>query len=84
MLPDLLQGCLKSVFFGIRAKHFAQTGEFVNSRAQLSDLANDDEKKLLQAYNGDAQMDNQELASRLLQWSNNELVGREIHDRRKS
>lgn len=84
MLPDLLQGCLKSVFFGIRAKHFAQTGEFVNSCAQLSDLANDDEKKLLQAYNGDAQMDNQELASRLLQWSNNELVGREIHDRRKS
>ncbi len=56
----------------------------MNSRAQLSVLANDDEKKLLQAYNGDAQMDNQELASRLLQWSNNELVGREIHDRRKS
>ena len=49
MLPDLLQGCLKSVFFGIRAKHFAQTGEFVNSRAQLLNLANDDEKKLLQA-----------------------------------
>lgn len=70
MLPDLLQGCLKSVFFGIRAKHFAQTGEFVNSRAQLLNLANDDEKKLLQAYNGDAQMDDQELASRLLQWSN--------------
>lgn len=84
MLPDLLQGCLKSVFFGIRAKHFAQTGEFVNSRAQLLNLANDDEKKLLQAYNGDAQMDDQELASRLLRWSNNELAGRDIHDRRKS
>lgn len=84
MLPDLLQGCLKSVFFGIRAKHFAQTGEFVNSRAQLSKLANDDETKLLQAYNGDTQMDDQELASRLLRWSNNELAGREIHDRRKS
>lgn len=84
MLPALLQGCLKSVFFGIRAKHFAQTGEFVNSRAQLSNLANDDEKKLLQVYNGDAQMDDQELASRLLRWSNNELAGRDIHDRRKS
>ena len=84
MLPDLLQGCLKSVFFGIRAKHFAQTGEFVNSRAQLLNLANDDEKKLLQAYNGDAQMDDQELASRLLRWSNNELAGRDIHDRRES
>ena len=70
MLPDLLQSCLKSVFFGIRAKHFAQTGEFVNSRAQLLNLANDDEKKLLQAYNEDAQMDDQELASRLLRWSN--------------
>ncbi len=70
LLPDILQGCLKSIFFGIRAKHFAQTGEFVNSRAQLLNLANDDEKKLLQAYNGDAQMDDQELASRLLQWSN--------------
>lgn len=84
ILPALLQGCLKSVFFGIRAKHFAQTGEFVNSRAQLSKLANDDEKKLLQAYNGNAQMDNQELANKLLRWSNNELVGRDIHDHRKS
>lgn len=84
LLPDILQGCLKSIFFGIRAKHFAQTGEFVNSRAQLSKLANDDETKLLQAYNGDTQMDDQELASRLLRWSNNELAGRDIHDRRKS
>lgn len=84
ILPALLQGCLKSVFFGIRAKHFAQTSEFVNSRAQLSKLANDDEKKLLQAYNGNAQMDNQELANKLLRWSNNEIAGRDIHDRRKS
>lgn len=84
LLPDILQGCLKSVFFGIRAKHFAQTGDFVNSRAQLLNLANDDEKKLLQVYNGDAQMDDQELASKLLRWSNNELAGRGIHDRRKS
>ena len=84
MLPDLLQGCLKSVFFGIRAKHFAQTGEFVNSRAQLLNLANSDEKKLLQAYDGNVQMDDQELARRLFQWSNNELAGRDIHDRRKS
>lgn len=84
MLPDLLQGCLKSVFFGIRAKHFAQTGEFVNSRAQLLNLANSDEKKLLQAYDVNVQMDDQELARRLFQWSNNELAGRDIHDRRKS
>lgn len=84
MLPDLLQGCLKSVFFGIRAKHFAQTGEFVNSRAQLLNLANSDEKKLLQAYDRNVQMDDQELARRLFQWSNNELAGRDIHDRRKS
>lgn len=74
MLPDLLQSCLKSVFFGIRAKHFAQTGEFVNSRAQLLNLANDDEEKLLQAYNGDAQMDDQELANRLLRWSSSMLM----------
>lgn len=74
MLPDLLQSCLKSVFFGIRAKHFVQTGEFVNSRAQLLNLANDDEKKLLQAYNGDAQMDDQELANRLLRWSSSMLM----------
>lgn len=84
MLPDLLQGCLKSVFFGIRAKHFAQTGDFVNSRAQLLNLASSHEKKLLQAYDGDVQMDDQELASRLLRWSNDELAGRDIHDRRKS
>lgn len=84
LLPDILQGCLKSIFFGIRAKHFAQTGEFVNSRAQLLNLANDDEKKLLQAYDGNVQMDDQELARRLFQWSNNELAGRDIHDHRKS
>lgn len=74
LLPDILQGCLKSIFFGIRAKHFAQTGKFVNSRAQLLNLANDDEKKLLQAYNGDAQMDDQELANRLLRWSSSMLM----------
>lgn len=84
MLPDLLQGCLKSVFFGIRAKHFAQTGKFVNSRVQLLNLVNDSERWLLQAYDKDVQMDNKELASKLLRWSNDELAGRNIHDRRKS
>lgn len=84
MLPDLLQGCLKSVFFGIRAKHFAQTGKFVNSRVQLLNLVNDSERWLLQAYDKDVQMDNKELASKLLRWSNDELAGRDIHDRRKS
>lgn len=84
MLPDLLQGCLKSVFFGIRAKHFAQTGKFVNSRVQLLNLVNDSERWLLQAYDKDVQMDNKELASKLLRWSNDELAGRNIHDLRKS
>lgn len=84
MLPDLLQGCLKSVFFGIRAKHFAQTGKFVNSRVQLLNLVNDSERWLLQAYDNDVQMDNKELASKLLRWSNDELAGRNIHDLRKS
>ncbi len=84
MLPDLLQSCLKSVFFGIRAKHFAQTGKFVNSRVQLLNLVNDSERWLLQAYDKDVQMDNKELASKLLRWSNNELAGRNIHDLRKS
>lgn len=84
MLPDLLQSCLKSVFFGIRAKHFAQTGKFVNSRVQLLNLVNDSERWLLQAYDKDVQMDNKELASKLLRWSNDELTGRNIHDLRKS
>ena len=84
MLPALLQGCLKSVFFGIRAKHFAQTGKFVNSRAQLLNLVNDSERWLLLAYDKDVQMDNKELASKLLRWSNDELAGRNIHDLRKS
>lgn len=84
MLPDILQDCLKSVFFGIRAKHFAQTGDLVNSRAQLLNLASSDEKNLLQAYNGDLPMDDQELASRLLRWSNDELTERNIHDYRES
>lgn len=78
MLPDLLQGCLKSVFFGIRAKHFAQTGEFVNSRAQLLSLVNDSERWLLQAYDKDVQMDNKELASKLLRWSQRR-AGRKEH-----
>lgn len=77
MLPDLLQGCLKSVFFGIRAKHFAQTGEFVNSRVQLLNLVNDSERWLLQAYDKDVQMDNKELASKLLRWSRR--AGRKEH-----
>lgn len=47
LLPDILQGCLKSIFFGIRAKHFAQTGKFVNSRVQLLNLVNDSERWLL-------------------------------------
>lgn len=84
LLPDILQGCLKSIFFGIRAKHFAQTGKFVNSRVQLLNLVNDSERWLLQAYDKDVQMDNKELASKLLRWSNDELAGRSIHDLRKS
>ncbi len=84
LLPDILQGCLKSIFFGIRAKHFAQTGKFVNSRVQLLNLVNDSERWLLQAYDNDVQMDNKELASKLLRWSNDELAGRNIHDLRKS
>jgi len=84
LLPDILQGCLKSIFFGIRAKHFAQTGKFVNSRVQLLNLVNDSERWLLQAYDKDVQMDNKELASKLLRWSNDELAGRNIHDLRKS
>lgn len=84
LLPDILQGCLKSIFFGTRAKHFAQTGKFVNSRVQLLNLVNDSERWLLQAYDKDVQMDNKELASKLLRWSNDELAGRDIHDRRKS
>lgn len=84
LLPDILQGCLKSIFFGIRAKHFAQTGKFVNSRVQLLNLVNDSERWLLQAYDKDVQIDNKELASKLLRWSNDELARRDIHDRRKS
>ncbi len=84
LLPDILQGCLKSIFFGIRAKHFAQTGKFVNSRVQLLNLVNDSERWLLQAYDKDVQMDNKELASKLLRWSNDELAGRNIHDLKKS
>lgn len=84
LLPDILQGCLKSIFFGIRSKHFAQTGKFVNSRVQLLNLVNDSERWLLQAYDKDVQMDNKELASKLLRWSNDELAGRNIHDLRKS
>ncbi len=73
-LPDVLQGCLKSVFFGIRAKHFAQTGDFVNSRAQMLELAAGDEKELLQAYDEDTPIDSEELASRLLRWASAELA----------
>lgn len=84
MFLNVLRGCLKSVFFGIRAKYFTQTGDFVNSRTQLSNLASSNEKKLLKAYNEDIQMDDQELASRLFRWASNELTERNIHDHRKS
>lgn len=56
----------------------------MNSCAQLLDLASDDEKELLQTYDGDMQMDDQELASKLLRWASDELTGRDIHDRRTS
>lgn len=76
VLPGILQGCLKSVFFGARARHFAQTGDFVNSRARLLELASDDEKRLLRAYDGDVRMDDEELAATLLRWAGDELTER--------
>lgn len=74
MLPGIVQGCLKSAFFAIRAKHFAQTGDFVNSRARLLELAGDEERLLLQAYGKDAQADGEELAGKLLRWAEAEIA----------
>lgn len=68
-LPAVLAACVKSAFFVMRANVFACTGEYPASRARMRELASDEERLFLDAYDTPAILPDQELANRLLAWA---------------
>lgn len=69
VLDTVLKACAKNSFFIMRALIFAQTGEYPNSRSRMFELANEDEKVILRAYEDSQSIDNATLAETLLNWS---------------
>ena len=67
-LDGVLQACAKNAFSIMRALVFAQTGEYPSSRARMFELANEDEKALLLAYEDPQSIDHEILAKTLLKW----------------
>ena len=64
--PELLRQLGKSVFFTLRAKHYAETGRFLLRRDQLAGALPPEERALLEAFGRE---DFHALSRRLLDWS---------------
>ncbi len=69
MLDGVLQACVKNAFFIMRALAFARTGEYPDSRARMLELADEDEKLMLLAYEDPQSVESVELAKLMLTWS---------------
>ncbi len=67
-LQPVLDACIKPTFFVMRALQFASTGIYPASRAEMRTLATDEEALFLDAYDGIARVDTNELARRLFDW----------------
>ena len=73
-LADIISGCIKSAFFVMRAQAYARTGEYPNSRSRMRELATEDEKIFLDAYNDPECFSTSTLANKLIQWSSGILT----------
>lgn len=81
--PDALSqtvgACIKSAFFIMRALCFANTNEYPNSRQRMKELATDEERLFLDAYDSESMEDHSALAKALFEWS-----GRILEDGHRS
>ncbi len=73
-LSDIIAGCIKSTFFIMRVLTYARTGEYPKSRSRMRELASDDEKAFLDAYDRPDSIDAEAMAQRLLMWSSGVLA----------
>lgn len=68
-LGGALQACVKNAFFIMRALTLARTGEYPASRSRMFEIADEDEKTLLKAYEDPSSIDDEAFAELLLNWS---------------
>ncbi len=72
-LGSILDACIKPAFFAMRALRFANLGTFPATRAEMRELATENETLFLDAYDGKVNMDTPEaiekLADRLIAWA---------------
>ena len=73
-LSGIISSCIKSAFFVMRAQAYARTGEYPDSRSRMRELATEDEKTFLDAYNDPESFDLSTLANELLHWSSSVLT----------
>ncbi len=68
-LENVLQACAKNAFFVMRALAFAKTGEYPSSRLRMYELADQNEKTLLNIYQDPTSFESKMLVNLLLGWS---------------
>ena len=73
-LQAIVDACVKSAFFVMRALRYAQTGEYPQSRAAMKRCAREDERLFLDAYDDPGAFETSELAEKLLAWSQNVML----------
>lgn len=83
-LHDTFDACIKPTFFAMRALQFANTGNYPASRSEMRSLASDEEMLFLDAYEGTVDIDTEELAERLMDWSACIIAREEITSALKS
>lgn len=73
-LQAIVDACVKPAFFVMRALQYAQTGEYPSSRAAMRRVASEDERVFLDAYDDPQAFGTDELAEKLLAWSQSVLL----------
>lgn len=73
-LQAIVEACVKFAFFVIRALRYAHTGEYPPSRAAMRQLASEEERVFLDAYDDPQAFEADELAEKLLAWSQSVLL----------
>lgn len=68
-LPQVVDACIKSSFFVMRALCYAETNEYPNSRQRMKELASPEELVFLESYKSSSVIEPSELASQLLEWT---------------
>lgn len=68
-LEDTVSACVKSAFFVMRSLRYAETGEYPASRKRMKEIASENERLLLEAYNEPVDFDTDVLVQKLSEYS---------------